>query len=396
MILDAMMDEGPQALQILALLTTLGLFAVVVVVLRHRGFRVVACALLFVASLCSTQLAVSFLAHDLGYRFPGFVTCLHLSSVCVGCTIYWTLAGEPWKMLPWSISSSRYLRTIVPAALSQPVSVVFNNKAMVFIGAGLVAIIGTLSPVATALLSRMFGRKLAHLSWLGVMVAFLGGAVISCGEATAVDTSGASHADVVRGLAFAFLAVSGRALKIVVMDVLLAPLAYQNMEKEEPLEVWHVFGLVYPLGTVASIVYAVSTESVSQAWAELTPERMRVVNFSILSALVLNFIGGVVLRDLGASFQQIIGKLNTLCIAAYSVAFLGERLPPVALIGSAFVLAGVALYEAGERSYQHSLEAASTSDGSLKTSTSKAGSTIFSDSQSSDGTDDESDGWPGA
>merc|ERR1719356_939831 len=270
-----------------------------------------------------------------------------------------------------------------------------------FIGAGLVAIIGTLSPVATALLSRLFGRKLAYLSWLGVMVAFLGGAVISCGEAAEataqaeeaqtaeVDTRRASHADVVTGLAFAFLAVSGRALKIVVMDLLLAPLAYQNAEKEEPLEVWHVFGLVYPLGLFLSFVYALCTENLWQAWSELTPERLRVVTFSVISALVLNFMGGVVLRDLGASFQQIIGKLNTLCIAAYSVAFLGERLPPVCLIGSAFVLAGVALYEAGERSNQHGADTASTSDGSLKTTTSKAGSTIFSDSQSSDDSDDE-------
>lgn len=38
--------------------------------------------------------------------------------------------------------------------------VVFNNKAMVYAGAGVCAVIGTLSPVCTALLSSCAGRPL--------------------------------------------------------------------------------------------------------------------------------------------------------------------------------------------------------------------------------------------
>jgi len=277
------------------------------------------------------------------------------------------------------------------------VSVVFNNKAMVFVGAGLVAIIGTLSPVATALLSRLFGRKLAYLSWLGVVVAFLGGVVISLGEAREATTvgaaSGTSHGDIVAGLAFAFLAVAGRALKIVVMDILLAPLAYQHAEIEEPLHIWHVFALVYPLGTLASLIFAMCTESASEAWAQLNTERIWVILLTVVSAMLLNMMGGIVLRDLGASFQQIIGKLNTLCIAAYSVAFLGERLPPVAILGSVCVLSGVALYEAGERSHQQQHDG-STSDGSMKHSGFKSES---SDSESTtDDSDGYANGWRGA
>lgn len=385
------MAEGGGVLQYLAALATLALFATVAVILRHRGIRVVACAVVFVASLCSTQLAMSLLAHDFGYKFPGFVTTLHFASVCVGCSVYWTLVGEPWKMLPWSIGGKRYLRTVVPAALSQPVSVVFNNKAMVFVGAGLVAIIGTLSPIATAMLARVFGRKLANLSWFGVFVAFAGGVVISWGEVAQVDTNGATHDMVVTGLAFAFLSVSGRALKIVVMDYLLAPLSYNNAEKEEPLHVWHVFALVYPLGTVATLLYAFATEDASEAVAQLTTEIVLVILGTVVSASLLNLMGGIVLRDLGASFQQIIGKLNTLVIAAYSTAFLGERLPPVALIGSVFVLAGVALYETGERR----LEAEQSGEGSSEFASEKRSlqdDSTDSDSGDSDSADSET-GW---
>ena len=44
--------------------------------------------------------------------------------------------------------------------------VVFNNKAMVYAGAGVCAVIGTLSPVCTAVISSCCGRRLT-VPWLG-------------------------------------------------------------------------------------------------------------------------------------------------------------------------------------------------------------------------------------
>lgn len=66
---------------------------------------------------------------------------------------------------------------------------VFNNKAMVYAGAGVCAVIGTLSPVCTAVISSCCGRRLSLFSWAGVLVAFLGALVISWGEVSAVDGS---------------------------------------------------------------------------------------------------------------------------------------------------------------------------------------------------------------
>ena len=64
---------------------------------------------------------------------------------------------------------------------------VFNNKAMVYAGAGVCAVIGTLSPVCTAVISSCCGRRLSAFSWAGVLVAFLGALVISWGEVSAVE-----------------------------------------------------------------------------------------------------------------------------------------------------------------------------------------------------------------
>ena len=44
--------------------------------------------------------------------------------------------------------------------------VVFNNKAMVYAGAGVCAVIGTLSPVCTAVISSCCGRRLT-VPWFG-------------------------------------------------------------------------------------------------------------------------------------------------------------------------------------------------------------------------------------
>ena len=46
--------------------------------------------------------------------------------------------------------------------------VVFNNKAMVYAGAGVCAVIGTLSPVCTAVISSCCGRRLT-VPWFGTI-----------------------------------------------------------------------------------------------------------------------------------------------------------------------------------------------------------------------------------
>merc|ERR1740121_508489 len=74
------------------------------------------------------------------------------------------------------------------------------------------------------------------------------------------------------------------------------------------------------------------------------------IGMTSVSAVSLNFLGIFSLRDLGASMQQIIGKLNPICTMALSVGLLGESLPGVVLVGSGIVLLGVAIFEHGKNS----------------------------------------------
>jgi len=338
--------------RIVAVISIVALFVAIAFILKSRGFRVVVNACMFVASLVSTQLGVKVLqTPPFSYRFPGFVTVLHFSCVVVACAIYFIYKGEPIKVLPCSIPWKKYLKTVLPIAISQPISVVFNNKAMGYVGAAICAIIGTLSPVATAVVSRTCGRRIQLLSWLGVLVAFMGALVISWGEVSQAKAHGAGKT--VTGLLFAFSSLSGRCLKIVLLDYMMAPAAYaekksdKETELEEPMGVMHVYALTYSGGAFMSLLYSLWTESIVEAWNQLTLPVFGIVMCTAASALVLNFTGGYALADLGASSQQIIGKLNTIVISAFSVAFLGEHLPAIVLLGTAFVLVGVAIFERG-------------------------------------------------
>jgi len=359
--------------QLVAIAVTLGLFAAICLILGSRGTRAVVNACLFVTSLVTTQLSVKVLeSPPYKYKFPGFLGVLHFSCVSVACAAYWAWAGDLGKFLPSSLGGwPRWRRTVIPIAVSQPISVVLNNKAMVYVGAGVCAIIGTLSPVATALLSRLFGYRLSMVSWCGVLLAFGGGLVISWGEVASFanigNGEGSSFASVMTGQLFAFASLAGRSIKIVIMDLMLAPTAYSGEQdsnvREEPLPLLHVMALAFPAGAFMSLLYALMTESLSDAWAQLTPATAAVLALTCVSALALNFLGGLVLRDVGASEQQIVGKLNTICIAAISVAFLGERLPAVVLLGTALVLVGVAVFERGTH-HKATSDSSSDSDSS--------------------------------
>lgn len=362
------MDALPSWLgQVGSLALTGGLFIGICVILRPRGLGVVLRACMFVATLVSTQLAVKVVeSPPYNYKFPGLVTTFHFLLVSVVSAAYWIWVGQPGKCMPWSIPPSRWCRTVFPVAVSQPISVVLNNKAMVYAGAGVCAIIGTLSPVATALLSSCCGRQLSSLSWLGVGVAFGGAVVISWGEVTQVGILGRGSSTL-QGLLYAFASLFGRCAKIVILDYMMAPLAYANGKKsgdtEEPLSLMHVLVLCYPWGALLSLMYSLASgEKPHTAWEQLTPALAGIILISGVSALALNFLGTSVLKDLGASSQQIVGKLNTICIASISVAFLGEHLPAVVVLGSCLVLAGVATFERGEHRSEAARQRLNTSD----------------------------------
>jgi len=336
-----------------ALGIVLALFSAVCFILRPHGQTATLCTVGLICSLVTTQLLMKELASaPFSFNYPGWVTVLHFATVWLVCVVYWLVKGESHKALPSSMgSASRYIRFILPIALSLPMSVVFNNTALIYLGAGLNSIVATLSPVTTAALANLMGRKVAKLAWVGVCMAFVGAGVIAWGKLGHGHVSGG----VVGGLLFSLASVLLRSIKVVLQDNLLNPTAYirKGSEKQplrpampvDPMHVWALQGLPC---VVISVVYAAFTEDFRAFARALEFGTSLLVLATCVSACVLNLLGMFVIKQIGGASMQILGKLNTIMVVAFSVAFLRERLQPKVISGTCLICVGVGIFEYAE------------------------------------------------
>mmetsp|Transcript_58352 Transcript_58352/g.126173 ORF Transcript_58352/g.126173 Transcript_58352/m.126173 type:complete len:359 (+) Transcript_58352:119-1195(+) len=318
------------------------------IILRTRGAATQACACALIISLTSTQLLMKVLmTAPFNFRFPAVVSTLHLASATLGTLLFWAIYGDLRKFLPQSLgSSTRYLKYVAPIACSMPLSIIFNNQAIAHVGAGMNAVIGTLTPVTTALLSNLLGRQLHIQAWAGVFVASVGAIIITIGETAGLV---GSHSIIAAGLAFAIFAVLFRSAKVVLQDMLLAPADYTGeSEPLKPLEAlhpMHVWALQAPPSLAFAALYTLATEDVADAWLSLTPAIALLILCTCIASTALNVLGMYIIRDLGAGSMQIIGKLNTIITVAVSVSMLKEMIPTSVLGGTSVVLLGVAIFE---------------------------------------------------
>ena len=250
-------------------------------------------------------------------------------------------------------SVRRYVKFVLPIALSLPLSIALNNTSLLYMGAGLAGIIGTMAPIITAVLTHCLGRRINKTGWIGVSVATFGATCIGAGELK--DQAGQMNS-VALGLVFCTASVFLRAAKAVLQDQLLEPTAYESeaegqvdldlegqakrpSPRREPpgspvslpsaLSPMHVWALQAPPCTAWAVVYALLTESPNQAVANTTPQVARMILLTCITATFLNVLGMTTMKQLGASSMQIIGKLNTIILLAFSMGFWGERMPQV-------------------------------------------------------------------
>ena len=114
------------------------------------------------------------------------------------------------------------------------------------------------------------------------------------------------------GLLFCTMSVFLRAVKAVLQDQLLEPTAYAsrvdleqgkggvNGASPPSLSPMHVWALTAPPCTLLAFAYAVTTESLTSAFHELTATSIFFVLISCLSATILNVLGLMSVKQLGA------------------------------------------------------------------------------------------------
>ena len=352
---DIQMDVG----QVVAVVVATLIFSAIWAILQPRGVGAQICACSFVLSLVCTQLLMKNLGSGaLNFRYPASVTSLHFLFIWLTSWLFWASRKQFEKCRPSSMGSARrYAKYVLPIAASLPMSIALNNTSLLYMGAGLVGIIGTLAPIITAVMTHCLGRRINRTGWIGIGVASVGATCIGAGE---IKDQGGEMNSVALGLVFCTASVFLRAAKAVLQDQLLEPSAYKLQDRdlesqqikfaeshEARSEVWetlhagrrrtasptsglspmHVWALQAPPCTLWAMTYAFVTESPSQAIAETTPEVGRMILLTCITATVLNVLGMATMKQLGASSMQIIGKLNTIILLAFSMGFWGEKMP---------------------------------------------------------------------
>lgn len=341
------------AADIIAVIIVVIVFCAIYAILRRRPPIIYRAACLYVIVLVAIALLMRELSKPpLGYRYPGFVTVLHYLWTWATCALYFWYNNDLGKLKPSSVGTFWvYCRKMIPIGLSLPVSISLNNRSLLFIGAGLSSVVGTLSPVCTALTSRMVGRKLSHVSWFGVLVAFGGAFLIGAIELGNVNSRTHHGATTLLGLLFAVLALLLRSIRIVLQDTLTSPFAYQESSQETPITGMHLLVVQSPPVVLVALIFMFITEHVGDAISSLNWHITIMILITCGVATALNIIGALLLKELGSTHLQIIGKLNTIVTMAVSVAFFHEHLVPWILLGSAIILVGVGIFEYGEYNF---------------------------------------------
>lgn len=351
--------------QLLAYCVVVALLGCIVVILRERGVFVYGVACLYVVCLAVIALVMRELMRPpLSFKFPAFVTVLHYLSTWAAVASYHAIIGKPECCLPSSLGTPwQYARKVGPFATFLPISVALGNKSLVFIGAGLSSIVGSMSPICTACVTRVLGRRYSCTAWAGVLVAFTGCVLIAFMELgslrqqnTAVISMQSQTIVTVVGLSFALGALVLRSLRVVLQDLLTSPQKFDAGSEKQPLNQapagitgMHLLALQSPAVVLVSILFMFATEGVSKALHRFEGRVVVVTLATCVIATTLNILGATLLKQLGSAHLQIIGKLNSIVTIAISMGFFGERLDRSVLCSYAVVVAGVAIFEAGER-----------------------------------------------
>lgn len=361
--MTTMIHDNPG--ELLAYCVVIALLGCIVVILRERGVWVYGVACCYVVCLAVIALVMRELMRPpLSFKFPAFVTTLHYLSTWIAVAGYHAIIGKPECCLPSSLGTPwQYARKVGPFATFLPISVVLGNKSLVFIGAGLSSIVGSLSPICTACVTRVLGRRYSRTAWAGVLVAFTGCVLIAFMEVgslrqqnSAVISMHSRNIATVMGLSFALGALVLRSLRVTLQDLLTSPQNFDAEGEKQPLTQaptgitgMHLLALQSPAVVLVSVVFMFATEGVSKALHRFEGRVAVVTLATCVIATTLNILGATLLKQVGSAHLQIIGKLNSIVTIAISMGFFGEHLDRSVLCSYAVVVAGVAIFEAGER-----------------------------------------------
>jgi len=313
---------------------------------KGHGATGLSVLMIYISSLIGVQLTMKQVLHS--FPYPLFLGTLHFIASLTAVHVALKVTGEKHpeadaqcpKFQKW------YLRAIVPTCVCQFLAITLNNVSLVYIGAGINAMISLATPVVTALVASIFGLKIMGLAWVAILITIGGDALITMDGFSVASAEGQPAYLFLWGVWLSVFAMGTRGAKTVLQDKLMNN--YGNEEdqvKLTPLQSWSLQG---PLLIAFGIAGTVVKEGLAP-WNAFPAAVASPVVYPMIAniaiAACLNISAVYAIKMLGAPAAQIAGKLNVLVVAVLSCALLGETLTMRQGASSLLILAGAALFE---------------------------------------------------
>lgn len=319
---------------------------------RRHGTSGQITVVLYVCSLVATQWSMkAFFMTYPTLNYPFWLTSLHSMAQFVATEAILRSQEVPTNFIALVKEQgvSRYLCIMGPIAAVIALSICMNNASLLYIGMGLNSIVSSLTPVPTAILSRLGGKQYPLTAWIGIFIASSGGLIVLYSEATQAYTTPRATL----GVTCAGIALLLRAAKTTLQDSLLnahgglAP----SFRKLLPMELIVLQSpLMFTVYSLLSFVFE-GIQPYEALWAlrqrhtSLFTGALEAASLTAGAALALAWFGMMALKILGAPAMQIAGKLNVLITASFAVIFMNEELQTDEVIGGMLALTGAYIFE---------------------------------------------------
>eukprot|EP00929_Paragymnodinium_shiwhaense_P106295 TRINITY_DN71574_c0_g1_i1.p1 TRINITY_DN71574_c0_g1~~TRINITY_DN71574_c0_g1_i1.p1 ORF type:complete len:400 (-),score=60.40 TRINITY_DN71574_c0_g1_i1:124-1323(-) len=376
------MEEGQEAAAVLpwsstivyAWVFTIGMCVGLAIAFRHAGPRGIALILGYLSLLVTTQLTVHWVVHDLGFPYSSFLTFLQFAVLWLGC---WSFCGRE-DFVVREVDTGREMRInsrcfwqfyavrIAPIGLTIAGATAANNASLGLIDPGMNAIVSSMTPACTGLISALLGARYPWKAWLGLVVSTAGGAFAVKGgldgAGQEADTASSSHRRVL-GMVLSYSSLVLRALKAVVMERAVRQVdngkSSKSGQQRGGAPAYPVLSamqaLVFQTPSVALIMLILAamdpaglvkpaTSLLQGGEGSSGPLLMFGLALNIASANALNFVGLQVMKMIGATPMQVVGRCNVCVTMALSAAYVGEVITLEETLGAALVLTSAGLF----------------------------------------------------
>lgn len=308
------------------------MMVLVVMIFKNRGVPTCTAVILYLTSLSTMSLVLKSIFVEQRFDFPLMITSCHfLCTSCVALIILLNRSASTGKPLT-VLQPQTLLKGVGPVALCFSLSVGLCNTGLSFSNAHFYEMVDTATPLVTAFLTMAMGKPYHnHLMAPLGLVTF---SLMCC-------WSGEVHFSLV---AFICLMTGTilRAFKGVLNQMLMSESTH--VQVLDPVELVMYTGVVSfgVMGTWSLI------QDGFQPYRQLYelgayPAAFSVA-LSVVNAIVINFAGIYVIRDLGAVAQQLTGCLKSVLTVLGGVAIRGEYVSWSQMVAYVGLLAGIAWY----------------------------------------------------